>query len=109
MLAESIEVTEQTKSVNDTMRQTLVIDKWSTSCGGCGFGGHLRPPYDKAEPTTCLGCGIEWTFSVASYETGEDDSKMKTRMEQQFEGLEFIGFGYGSIQFGNASIYRRVT
>lgn len=109
MLAESKKVTDQTAAINEAMQQTLVIDKWSTSCGNCGFGGYLRPPYAKTEPTKCLNCEVEWTSSVASYETGEDDQALKARMEQLFEGLEFIGFGYGSLRLENAQIYRRIS
>lgn len=95
-----------TMLVQKVFEHTLVIDRSSSNCGKCGYGGYLATPFTDDAPTTCITCGTRWVYSVVEYDTGEPDSNMKAHIENVFPGLVCLGIGTGVAERDEARIWR---
>lgn len=58
-------------SVQDKLKETLIIDRFSSKCGNCGKGAD---PYEKRHEKQLgwgehdpNGCGVEWHYITSDY------------------------------------------
>lgn len=101
--------------INMTWKYSLIIDKSSSRCGSCGYGGSYMSAHHAADDLTrCGDCGVRWMFGWMTYDSSwgaTDADKIIEDVRNSFTiaehlGVHLLGYGNGDLMFGNPRIYR---
>lgn len=104
--------------VSRIWKYSLIIDKSSSRCGRCGYGGGLMSPHHAADDLTrCDDCGVRWSFGWMTYEStwnATDADRIIEDVRNYFTiaehlGVHLLGYGNGDLMFGSPHIYRLLT
>lgn len=96
-------------------KHSLIVDKSSSCCGSCGYGGgYMSPHHTSYDLVRCDGCGIRWMFGWLTYESGwglvgpdqiQEDAQ-NTAIVAENLGVRLLGCGSGNLVFGEPRIHR---